>query len=178
MADALFATAGLSDHDGYLGHKVAALTISVVPVVAQLDPNDLTQRALLAGCGGLGALLVLISDRPASWHDFVARITGGVTSCFLFGPWLAARFGQETLNGLILTFGLVGATSWYLLGSATKGLAAFRESNGFWEAVAALARGRFRIELPDRKPPAGGGGGSPSSPSSPAGSSGPPTGSS
>lgn len=140
-------------NDGYIGHKVAALVVSGVPVLAQLDPNNLGERLVLAGCGGLGSLLVLISDRPKGWYDFVSRVTGGVTSCFLFGPWVATRTGQDTLNGLILTFGLMGAASWYVLGSATKGMIAFRESAGFWTFVSALTRGRIQVRIEDRRDP-------------------------
>lgn len=142
------------ENDGYIGHKVTALLASATPLLMQLDPNDLAQRLALASCGGLGALLVLISDRPKTWVDFLGRITGGVTSCFLFGPWVATRLGQDTLNGVLLTFGLIGASSWYVLGSATKGLIALRESNGVRDFFVAWVRGRIVIQqAPPGTPP-------------------------
>ena len=120
------ATGGL-----HLEYKVAALVVASLPIVAQMDTNNIAERTMLALCGGLGALLALLSDRPKSWQDVVFRIVGGIVSCFLFGPFLAIRFGMNAdMNGIILTFGLTGVLSWYVLGAITKILIAWRDNGG------------------------------------------------
>lgn len=118
--------------------KVTAVVVSLIPPLAQIDPNNLVERSLLATCGGLGALLALLGDKPKSWQDVVWRIVGGIVSCFLFGPSVAQRFGLHVdMNGIILTFGLTGVLSWYILGAVTKLLIAWRDSGGLGNAIRA-----------------------------------------
>lgn len=128
----------LSSPEGSVEYKITAVLFGLIPPVAQIDTNDISQRCLVALCGGLGALLALLGDKPKSWQDIVWRVVGGIISCFLFGPAVAARFGLHTdMNGIVLTFGLVGVLSWYVLGSFTKLLIAWRDGGGLGNAIKA-----------------------------------------
>lgn len=140
--------------EDYIGYKVAAVIIAAVPPIAQIDPNDIGGRALLACLGGLGALLAILGDRPKNWHDAIVRIVGGVTSCFLFGPYVAKRFGfHADLDGIALVFGLIGVLSWYFLGAVSKALAAWQQSGGLTDAIKAWFRAYAGIKLPPQQPP-------------------------
>lgn len=122
--------------EDYIGYKVAGFVIALIPPIAQIDVNDLYGRAILATLGGLGAVLAIIGDKPKNWQDVVIRIVGGVISCFLFGPYVAKRFGfHADLDGLALVFGVIGIASWYILGAVTKILIAWQQSGGLGVAI-------------------------------------------
>lgn len=138
--------------EDYIGLKVAGAVIAAVPPIAALDINDVGDRAVLALCGGLGALLAILGDRPKNWQDIVWRIVGGIVSCFLFGPYAAKRFGLNAdFDGLVLTFGVVGVLSWYFLGAGTKLMIAWQESGGLGRAIRAYVR--QWAGLPKDEPP-------------------------
>lgn len=146
--------------EDYLGFKVAGFVVAILPAVirSELDIDTMTGRLLLALCGGAGALLALFGDRPKNWPDAVFRIVGGVISCFLFGPWVAKRFGMgDTMDGIIFVFGGIGVVSWYFIGSGTKVLIGARESGGLGKLIKNVLAQWLRVD-PDKlsspaKPP-------------------------
>jgi len=124
------------DLHGHIEFSLAAILLMAIPALAQIDTNNVGERAILATCGGLGAILALLGDKPKSWQDIVWRLVGGVIACFLFGPSVAKRFyDQPDMNAIIVTFGLTGVMSWYVLGSVTKMLISWRDSGGLGNAI-------------------------------------------
>lgn len=122
--------------EDYIGHTVTAIIVSAFPAVVRVDPSDIWGRLLLALCGGLGAILMIMGDRPKNLKDVAYRITCGIVSCFLFGPYVARRFGYEAdLDGIVVVFGMIGASSWYVAGSIARGLSKWQTSGGMWEFI-------------------------------------------
>jgi len=144
----------MTEGKDYIGYKVCGFVLSMVPPIAVLDTADVLDRILLSLCGGLGALLAILGDRPKNWPDVVYRIVGGVISCFLFGPWMARRFGLDAnFDGLILVFGCVGVSSWYVLGTVTKLIVQWQESGGLANAIKSWFR-QWAGHLAPPAPPA------------------------
>lgn len=142
-------------HEGRVSHSITAIALGIAPLVADADLDDPIQRLAFAGCGGLGAVLAMIGDRPKVPSEFIIRIAGGIFSTFLFAPWLAKRFGQNDMNGTFLTFGITGAVSYFALSSVTQIMAKAREKNWIVALVGEYIAFRFGVKLPEtKKPPA------------------------
>lgn len=136
--------------DGRISHSITAIVIGFAPIIADADLDDPVQRLAFAGCGGLGAILAMIGDRPKVPSEFIIRIAGGIFSTFLFAPWLAKRFGQTDMNGTFLTFGITGAISYFVLSSVTQIMAKAREKNWAIALIGEYMAFRFGVKLPDK----------------------------
>ena len=142
------------DGDGYFGHVMTGAVISSIPLIANIDVTTIEGRAILSLSGGLGALIATFGDRPKSYQDAVARIAGGVSSCFLFAPWIAERFNLNgDMNGMLLVFGVIGVLSWYVIGSVSRGLAAMRDSGSLWRAILVALRQQLPQDKIQNTPP-------------------------
>ena len=126
----------------YLGHVVTSFVVSFVPFLADMDGlNDGWQRLFFALCGGAGAALAMITDRPKNAKEAVVRCAGGVFSSLLFGLYIASKLGQTEANGVLTVCGVVGLTSYYILGSISRLLVEARDGN--W--LTAIARMKLGI---------------------------------
>lgn len=136
------------NHQGYFGHMVTGTLLNFLPFFAQLDGESIEGRLMFSLCGGAGAAMMLIGDRPTSWGDAVARITSGICACFLFGSYAVSRFNiKPEPNSVLAVFGVIGALSWYVAGSVGHGLRALRDSGSIWKMLLAF----IRVSIPAEK---------------------------
>lgn len=133
-----------TDH-GYLGHLVSAAFLAMIPIFAQVDLDSISGRIWLSAAGGLGAVVAILGDPPATKHDVAARLAGGVICCILFAPWVIQRLGVvDSTASTYATAGGIGLVSWYMIGSVGRGLRGLRDSGSLWRAIAIA----IRRELP------------------------------
>lgn len=132
----------MSNDSGYVGSVVAGGILSAIPLFANLNPEEIfPDLILLALCGGVGAFIAVIGDRPMGVMDLAFRLSGGVFFCFLFGGLVARRLGfAADQSGLLFVFGGLGFASWYLIGALSRGLVKFRDSGKLWQALASAFR--------------------------------------
>lgn len=140
---------------GYFGHAVTGVCLNIAPILAQADGETIEGRLMFSLCGGAGAALMLIGDRPSSWADTVSRIVSGIAACFLFAPYIIAKFGiKAETNSIMAVFGIIGACSWYIAGSVSHGLRALRDSGSIWRMILAFLRWSIPPEKTPDKPTA------------------------
>jgi len=111
----------VESHPTYFGHKLMTILIAAIPAFG-VDSNELINRLVLAICGGLGSGIALALDRPASMKDGAVRMGVGFALCALFVPYLATKWAIKTktevnLDGIIALAGVIGISSWYIMGS-------------------------------------------------------------
>ncbi len=129
-------------HPMYLGHIVTSFTVAFFPFLADMDGlNDGWQRLFFALCGGAGAALAMITDRPKNAKEAVVRCAGGVFASLLFGLYIASKMGQTEVNGVLTVCGVTGLVSYYVLGSVSRLLVEARDGN--W--LTAIARMKLGI---------------------------------
>jgi hypothetical protein len=118
----------MNQHD-YFGHKVTAIVLAAIPMEFAIDAESFWHRLILSLCGGLGAVVAIATDRPKNWQETAIRMGSGFVSCFLFGPYLSQRFGQNDMNSHIAMLGVIGIVSWYVMGSVTRWLQKAKDSD-------------------------------------------------
>lgn len=111
----------VDSHHTYFGHKLASILFASIPVFT-LDLDEVVNRLVVALCGGVGSFIALALDRPATWQDGAVRLGVGFAACALFVPYLATKWAIKThtdvnLDSIIALAGVVGISSWYLMGS-------------------------------------------------------------
>jgi hypothetical protein len=136
--------------EDYVGFKVTGFLVALLPAVIknEIDPNEMTGRLILALCAGGGALLAIFGDRPKSWTDAGARVFCGIITCFLFGPWLGQRFGlTDTLDGLVFMSGVVGVSSWYVMGTVVRLMIAAQNNGSMGEVLRRLFKAWSTVDV-------------------------------
>ena len=113
----------VEDHHDYLGHKIASFAIALAPAMAGINPQQITDRILLAACAAIGTVIAIATDRPKDWVDAASRMGVGVGVGFLFAPYVGNRLAiGNDLDNLLAVAGAMGIAGWYVMGSLIRWL--------------------------------------------------------
>jgi NhaP-type Na+/H+ or K+/H+ antiporter len=130
----------------YVGFKVTSYVVFLVPIIGQVDSHLPTpaKLAIYAACGLIGSLLAIFGDTPKNKQDWIMRMLTGILSAILFGGAAIRRAGynlKDNFEDSMMVLGILGATSWYVVGTVTKLLIYWQQSGSLADFLKLWFRG-------------------------------------